>query len=124
MPDSPEQIREVPGIGPYTAGAVLSIAYGLKEPLVDGNVARVLSRLFLLKGDYRKMAEGQTIAEHYGKKASLYREVTAPDGTKTKVAPTVEAVALPGNRQAKNLFERFGLVARAIIVQRRLTDGT
>jgi len=54
VPETPELIREVPGIGPYTAGAVLSIAYGIRQPLVDGNVARVLSRLFLLKGDYRK----------------------------------------------------------------------
>jgi A/G-specific adenine glycosylase len=54
MPMTPELIREVPGIGPYTAGAVLSIAYGVKQPLVDGNVARVLARLFLLTGDYRK----------------------------------------------------------------------
>ena len=39
----------LPGVGPYTAGAVLSIAYGLREPLVDGNVARVFARLFLLE---------------------------------------------------------------------------
>ena len=44
--------------------------------------------------DYRKMAVGETITEYYGKKASLYREVKAPDGTKMKEAPTVEAVAL------------------------------
>jgi solute carrier family 13 (sodium-dependent dicarboxylate transporter), member 2/3/5 len=44
--------------------------------------------------DYRKMAAGETIAEYYGKKASLYREVKGPDGTKVKEAPTVEAVAL------------------------------
>jgi A/G-specific adenine glycosylase len=54
IPQIPDEIREIPGIGPYTAGAILSIAYGKPEPIVDGNVARVLSRLFLLKGDYRK----------------------------------------------------------------------
>lgn len=43
--------RALPGVGPYTAGAVLSIAYDLAEPLVDGNVARVLARLFELEGD-------------------------------------------------------------------------
>ncbi|HSL17208.1 MAG TPA: SLC13 family permease [Methylomirabilota bacterium] len=43
--------------------------------------------------DYRKMAAGETIAEFYGKKASLYHEVTAPDGTKVKQPPRVEAVA-------------------------------
>ena len=39
----------LPGVGPYTAGAVLSIAYGLPEPLVDGNVSRVLARLFAVE---------------------------------------------------------------------------
>jgi A/G-specific adenine glycosylase len=38
-------VRELPGVGPYTAGAVLSIAFGAPEALVDGNVVRVLSRL-------------------------------------------------------------------------------
>lgn len=41
-----EDAEALPGVGPYTAGAVLSIAYGLGEAVVDGNVARVFSRLF------------------------------------------------------------------------------
>ena len=41
--------RALPGVGPYTAGAVLSMAYDLPEALVDGNVARVFSRLFALE---------------------------------------------------------------------------
>src|SRR5581483_417443 len=56
IPDTAENIREIPGIGAYTAGAILSIAYGKPEPLVDGNVARVFSRLLLIKGDWRKGA--------------------------------------------------------------------
>ncbi|MEO8905573.1 MAG: A/G-specific adenine glycosylase [Polyangiaceae bacterium] len=50
----PERIGELlalPGIGPYSAGAIASIAYGHAEPLVDGNVIRVLTRLFALRGD-------------------------------------------------------------------------
>lgn len=39
-------LLEVPGIGPYTAGAVLSIAFDLPVPLVDGNVMRVFARFF------------------------------------------------------------------------------
>lgn len=46
FPKTREEILQVPGIGPYTAGAVLSIAYDLKEPLVDGNVIRVFARYF------------------------------------------------------------------------------
>ncbi len=46
MPRDPVQILALPGIGPYTAGAVASFAFELPEPIVDGNVARVLSRVF------------------------------------------------------------------------------
>ncbi len=46
IPDDPGQISTLPGIGPYTAAAIMSIAYGRDLPVVDGNVARVLSRLF------------------------------------------------------------------------------
>lgn len=46
LPKTAEQWRRLPGIGPYTAGAIASIASGLAEPAVDGNVLRVLSRIF------------------------------------------------------------------------------
>ena len=46
MPRDPAAIVALPGIGPYTAGAVASFAFDLPEPIVDGNVARVLARVF------------------------------------------------------------------------------
>lgn len=46
FPHTYEGILSLKGIGPYTAGAIASIAFGLPEPAVDGNVMRVLSRLF------------------------------------------------------------------------------
>jgi A/G-specific adenine glycosylase len=51
VPDDVSVLRALPGIGPYSAGAISSIAYGRAEPLVDGNVVRVLARLFALRGD-------------------------------------------------------------------------
>ena len=45
FPDTYEAIRALAGVGDYTAGAVASIAFGLPEPAVDGNVLRVVSRL-------------------------------------------------------------------------------
>ncbi|MCA2981278.1 MAG: A/G-specific adenine glycosylase [Myxococcaceae bacterium] len=48
LPDEVEGLLALPGFGRYTAGAVASIAFGREAPLVDGNVARVLSRLFEL----------------------------------------------------------------------------
>ena len=49
VPREYNELRTLPGIGDYTAGALLSIAFGKKYPAVDGNVRRVLSRLFLIK---------------------------------------------------------------------------
>lgn len=46
FPHTYEGIFSLKGIGPYTAGAIASIVFGLPEPAVDGNVMRVLSRLF------------------------------------------------------------------------------
>ncbi len=50
LPDSLPALRALPGFGPYTAGAVASIAFAIQAAAVDGNVARVLSRLFLVDG--------------------------------------------------------------------------
>lgn len=44
VPDDPAAFRALPGVGRYTAGAVMSIAFGREEPVVDGNVRRVLAR--------------------------------------------------------------------------------
>lgn len=46
IPRTPEGLSRLPGVGPYTRGAILSFAYNLPYPTVDGNVFRVLSRLF------------------------------------------------------------------------------
>lgn len=49
LPRSFDELLALPGIGRYSAGAILSIAYGLDFPVVDGNVIRVLSRIFALR---------------------------------------------------------------------------
>lgn len=51
IPSDRRSILKLKGIGPYTAGAILSIAYDQKVPAVDGNVMRVFSRLFALTDD-------------------------------------------------------------------------
>jgi A/G-specific adenine glycosylase len=48
LPSAVAQLRELPGFGPYTAAAVASIAFGRPVAAIDGNVARVLARLFLV----------------------------------------------------------------------------
>ena len=51
FPQTYEEILKLPGIGPYTAGAIGSIAFGLRVPAVDGNVYRVASRFFGIRED-------------------------------------------------------------------------
>ncbi len=54
MPNSIELLREIPGIGFYTAGAIGSIAFHLRAPAVDGNVLRVTTRLLKIEEDITK----------------------------------------------------------------------
>ena len=51
VPDKPEQLLKLPGIGPYTAGAVASFAYEKPVPAVDTNVSRVYRRVFFGSGE-------------------------------------------------------------------------
>jgi A/G-specific adenine glycosylase len=51
LPKSVAELLSLPGVGPYSAGAIASIAYARRVPVVDGNVIRVLCRLFALEGD-------------------------------------------------------------------------
>lgn len=51
IPDDPETLQNLKGIGRYTAGAVLSFAYGRAAPILDTNVRRVLHRVFIGQGD-------------------------------------------------------------------------
>jgi len=63
MPETRDEAEKIKGIGAYTAGAILSIAYDKKETAVDGNVLRVFSRLFCLDGDIMKQAVKKEIVK-------------------------------------------------------------
>ena len=56
VPADRAQVAKIRGIGDYTSGAIVSIAYNKREAAVDGNVLRVFSRLFCLEGDIMKSA--------------------------------------------------------------------
>lgn len=51
FPDTIGEVKVLPGIGSYTAGAIMSIAFNQPFPAVDGNVSRVVARIYSLKGD-------------------------------------------------------------------------
>jgi len=54
FPRTAQALLRLPGIGPYTAGAVAAIAFDQPEPAVDGNVERVMARLMALDGDWSR----------------------------------------------------------------------
>lgn len=61
FPRTYEEIIDLPGIGPYTAGAIASIAFDIKIPAVDGNVLRVYSRLYNIEEDVGKQVTKKKI---------------------------------------------------------------
>lgn len=71
LPDKREELATIKGIGPYTQGAILSFAFHQKAPAVDGNVKRVISRLFQIEEDISK---AQTL-----EKIQLFVERLLPD---------------------------------------------
>ncbi len=77
MPETVDELRALPGIGPYTAGAVASIAFGVRTPLVDGNVERVISRFDARSPDPRGA----------GKKALWARVAELHEAAEADVAP-------------------------------------
>jgi len=68
FPDSFEAVLDLPGVGRYTAGAILSIAFGKPYPVLDGNVIRVFSRLFAIEDDVKK---AQTVKALWAKAEEL-----------------------------------------------------
>jgi A/G-specific adenine glycosylase len=61
FPREESEVLALPGIGSYTAAAILSIAFGAEHAVLDGNVARVLARLGALRGDLRESRRWQSL---------------------------------------------------------------
>ena len=67
LPETPKELMQLPGIGPYTAAAIASIAFGVDVAAVDGNIRRVLARLFDVREPARSR-EGEKIIGAIAKK--------------------------------------------------------
>lgn len=72
LPQSADELEKIAGIGPYTAGAIASIAFNECAPAIDGNVLRVVSRLLMLEDDVAKQATHKKVKE-------IVREWMEPD---------------------------------------------
>lgn len=84
FPDQAEALQKLPGIGPYTAAAIAAIAFGRAETVVDGNVERVMARLFALseplpgvKPKLRQAAATLTPAKRAGDHAQAVMDLGA-----------------------------------------------
>ena len=64
FPSKPESISSLPGIGPYTTGAIGSIAFNHSLPLVDGNVERIITRFLAIEEDIRLSKTKAKIWDH------------------------------------------------------------
>ncbi len=67
LPGSVPELLTIPGVGPYTAAAIASLAFGIPEPLMDGNVLRVYSRLTRLKEDIGQSKTKAAISSELGR---------------------------------------------------------
>ncbi len=80
LPTTAAELRTLPGIGDYTAGAIASIAFGEPEPAVDGNVLRVMARLcgcdddILLLSTKRRVADALRAIYPTGNEATVLTE--------------------------------------------------
>lgn len=147
VPGSAEALEALPGIGRYTAGAIASIVHGQREPIVDGNVCRVLQRLEAKKGhagDKDVMAWSWERAERLvaltsrGKQIARFNEglmelgaiVCTPENPRCEVCPLREecvanAKRLTGDIPApKRRASRVRVHHDVVIVHRRGANGT
>jgi A/G-specific adenine glycosylase len=122
LPDTAEALRELPGVGRYTAGAVASIAFDRPEPAVDGNVARVLARLHGIRDDSERPAVAARLWEHA---AELARGPSPGDLNQALMElgalfapPRPELSRLPARRVARPGRRRRGAPARRAVAAR------
>ena len=131
FPRTFDEIRALPGIGPYTAGAICSICYDLPTPAVDGNVLRVISRLMAWDAciDHysTKKAVHDALASVYPPQAGTFTQslmelgatVCVPNG-----APNCEACPLRGICRACANGDQNRYPTRQKKKERRIEDRT
>ena len=149
FPETVDPLRKLPGIGPYTAGAIAAIAFGKPHAAVDGNVERVISRLYAIetplpdsKPEIRERAEALVPQQEAGDFAQAMMDLGAtictPKSPNCLICPWAEhcaarklgiAAELPRKRPKKALPTRRGIafwIERddgAVLLRRRPEKG-
>ncbi|HAV62375.1 MAG TPA: hypothetical protein DCY13_08435, partial [Verrucomicrobiales bacterium] len=92
FPTAHPDILALPGIGRYTAGAIASIAFDQPQPIVDGNVIRVLARLFAIGGDPKE----KTTSERFWSQATELVELARTSKRKGGIPVAPDALRFSG----------------------------
>ena len=95
IPKTAEELRKLPGIGRYTAGAIASIAWGEKAPVLDGNVIRILTRIFAVA---QSVDRPETLEKLWSIAASLLPERN-PGDLNQSLMELGATVCFPSNPQ-------------------------
>jgi A/G-specific adenine glycosylase len=126
VPGTAAELTSLPGVGRYTAGAIASIGFGRREPLVDGNVARVLARLFAIEGDIKGAATARRLWQLAGELVpeerpgdfnqglmELGQEVCTPSAPRCDACPVADLCAARAS----------GRAAELPVIGKRVPDG-
>ena len=102
-----EEIMGLPGIGRYTAGAICSIAYNEPVPAVDGNLVRVLARIFAVSGDPRQKSTNDclwNLAQELVQTAAASRNTSVPNCSflNQSLMELGAVICTPRNPQCRN----------------------
>lgn len=108
VPDNWDEITQLKGIGPYTAAAVLSIAYQKPHAVVDGNVIRLLSRYFGIEEDVRRTATKNRIQE----RADGLLDQQRPGDFNQAVMELGATICTPSNPDCNSCPIAAGCIAR------------
>jgi A/G-specific adenine glycosylase len=150
VPATVEALLALPGVGRYTAGAIASLAYGVRAPILDGNVMRVLCRVDKIESDPRgretqavlwRRAEEILPAKHVGDFNSALMELGATVCTprnphclicpvrahcEAAAAGAQERIPVPKKAKPTPLFRRYVLCVRdgpRVLIERRPAKG-
>ncbi len=128
FPDSEDALRALPGIGPYTAAAIAAIAFERKATPVDGNVERVVARLFAVqeplpacKAELKQLARTLTPAARSGDHAQAMMDLGATICTPKR--PSCERCPLSHGCRARALGIADGLPRRSAKPERPVRRG-
>ncbi|HKW39606.1 MAG TPA: A/G-specific adenine glycosylase [Gemmatimonadales bacterium] len=113
LPETPEELVKLPGIGPYTAGAVATFAYEKPVPAVDTNVRRVIQRVFFGSGEWGVV---RSVA---GRRQSARRKVPLPTPHSRQIWELARALVPKNGKRAWKFNQAIMELGALICVARK-----